>query len=246
MLGCLETAEYLVEMGADVNHACPLQWTALLLACANRHYGVIRLLVDHGVDVNARCNNGMTPLVLLMLGNSSNEEERYKTLEYLIEKGASMEDAKEWHGRFPMYERFLKLKLRAIRYRRVRAGMEMTTSAEGLVKIIELFTHGLCEPLALQLHLVTGLPVYSIYDPNAAVMRWGIDYWHSLVKVSEDCFLSARGLHTERETMAFWAAAWKDPGLLEHAVLIPRTPVLSGTGDYEIDRCMTEMYGIAY
>ena len=124
-----------------------------------------------------------------------------------------------------------------------KCAVEMATSAEGIVKLIELFTNGLCEPLALELHNRIGLPIYSIYDPSAAVERWGVDYWHSLVKVSDDCFLSARGLHTERETIEYWAAAWKDPSLLEHAVLVPRTPVLSGTGDYEIDRCMTEMWG---
>lgn len=127
--------------------------------------------------------------------------------------------------------------------RRRKCPVEMTTSAEGMVKLVELFTHGLCEALALELHQRTGFPTYSIYDPSEEVYSWGVNYWHSLVRVGEDCFLSARGLHTERETIAFWAAAWKDPSLVERAVLIPREIVLSGTGDCEIDRCMTEMCG---
>lgn len=108
MLGYLEASRHLIELGADVNYVCPLQWTALLLACGNRHYDVIRLLIDNGADVNARCNNGMTPIVLLMVGNSSNEEERYKTLEYLIEKGASTEDARRWHGQNAEFTRYIQ------------------------------------------------------------------------------------------------------------------------------------------
>lgn len=68
---------------------------------------------------------------------------------------------------------------------------------------------------------------------------------HSLVKVRDNCFLSARGLHTERETCEYWAAVCKDPALADRAILVPREIVLSGVGDYEIDRCTAETYGDA-
>lgn len=97
---------------------------------------------------------------------------------------------------------------------------------EALNKLFHLFTHDLCVPLAVQLHVRTGKPIYAIYDSTARVMWWGIDYWHYFVKLDEDRFLSARGIHTEEETVAFWAKTHKDPAILEHACIAPHHPML--------------------
>lgn len=112
-----------------------------------------------------------------------------------------------------------------------------------ILHLIDEFTNGLCEPLALQLHIRTGKPTYSIYDPNDKVMWWGPDYFHSFVKLGEDCYLNARGLHTKKQMIAYWADAWKNPELVDELVIVPREIILSGTGDAQIDRVLTEMVG---
>ena len=117
------------------------------------------------------------------------------------------------------------------------------TTAQELIKLVDLFTHDLCEPLALQLHIKTQKPIYAIYDPTEKIYRWGINYWHYFIKVGENSYLNARGLHTEEEMIAFWANAWNDPSILNNARIVPHTPKLEGTGDPDIDRCITARYG---
>ena len=119
----------------------------------------------------------------------------------------------------------------------------MAITAQGLVKLIDEFTNGLCEPSAIQLHIVTGKPIYAIYNPNDRVYWWGIDYWHHFIKLDEDRYLNARGIHTGEEMIAYWANAWGDASIADSAVIVEHTPILSGTGDYSVDRVLIEMYG---
>ena len=111
---------------------------------------------------------------------------------------------------------------------------------EAFNKLVNLFTHDYYQNLARQLHIKTDLPIYAIYDPTAKVCSWGIDYFHFFVKVSDDCYLNARGLQTEKEMIAFWAAAWKDSTLLENVRIIHKEPEHLLTGDASIDRLLEE------
>ena len=59
--------ELLTHTDVNVNHVNNLGWTALLEAIVltdggQRHQQVVRLLVDHGADVNIPDNHGVTPL----------------------------------------------------------------------------------------------------------------------------------------------------------------------------------------
>jgi len=62
----LEVAELLLANGADVDEA-PSEGgseghTSLIRAAGNDHEGLVRFLIEHGADVNAKAKNGSTPL----------------------------------------------------------------------------------------------------------------------------------------------------------------------------------------
>jgi ankyrin repeat protein len=62
--GDLESAQILLEAGADVNQPTEYGWTPLLTATNNRHYKLGRLLMDWGADANRANKGGWTPLYL--------------------------------------------------------------------------------------------------------------------------------------------------------------------------------------
>jgi ankyrin repeat protein len=62
--GDLESANLLLEAGADVNQVTEYGWTPLLTATNNRHYRLGSLLIDWGADVNIANKGGWTPLYL--------------------------------------------------------------------------------------------------------------------------------------------------------------------------------------
>jgi uncharacterized protein len=62
--GDLESAQILLEAGADVNQTTEYGWTPLLTATNNRHYKLGRLLMDWGADVNRANKGGWTPLYI--------------------------------------------------------------------------------------------------------------------------------------------------------------------------------------
>ena len=62
--GDLESAQYLLDRGADVNETTEYAWTPLLTATNNRHYTLAKLLIDRGADVNIANKGGWTPLYL--------------------------------------------------------------------------------------------------------------------------------------------------------------------------------------
>lgn len=66
--GHVEVVRYLLtETAVDINHINNLGWTALLEAIiladgGPRHQEIVRLLIDHGADVNIADKEGVTPL----------------------------------------------------------------------------------------------------------------------------------------------------------------------------------------
>jgi uncharacterized protein len=60
--GSLESAQVLIEAGADVNAADPAEITPLLSAVINGHYDVAGLLLERGADPNLADTDGRTPL----------------------------------------------------------------------------------------------------------------------------------------------------------------------------------------
>ncbi len=62
--GDSESANLLLEAGADVNQVTEYGWTPLLTATNNRHYTLASLLIDWGADVNLANKGAWTPLYL--------------------------------------------------------------------------------------------------------------------------------------------------------------------------------------
>lgn len=66
--GSLPAAQALVKRGAAVNRA---DWTPLHYACSGPDNGVAAFLIGHGAELNARSENGTTPLMMAArYGNS--------------------------------------------------------------------------------------------------------------------------------------------------------------------------------
>lgn len=86
------TAKLLLENGANVNvkeHSkaggfCGWGWYPLHLALRNENREIIRLLIDHGADVNAPRTDGWTPL------NTAAHHGQSDVIELLISKGADV------------------------------------------------------------------------------------------------------------------------------------------------------------
>jgi ankyrin repeat protein len=60
----LESVDYLVKAGADVNQVTEYGWTPLLTATNNRHYKLGTFLLEHGADPNLANKGRWTPLYL--------------------------------------------------------------------------------------------------------------------------------------------------------------------------------------
>ncbi len=61
--GDVETVRALLDAGADVEARTEDGHTALMLAAAGSHEGIVRMLLDAGADVNARDEKGWTALM---------------------------------------------------------------------------------------------------------------------------------------------------------------------------------------
>jgi len=60
----VESVDYLVKAGADVNQVTEYGWTPLLTATNNRHYKLGTFLLEHGADPNLANKGRWTPLYL--------------------------------------------------------------------------------------------------------------------------------------------------------------------------------------
>ena len=62
--GDLETAQVLLDHGADINQTTQYGWTALLTATQNRNYVLASYLLERGADPNIANKGGWTPLYI--------------------------------------------------------------------------------------------------------------------------------------------------------------------------------------
>ena len=85
-----DTVRFLLNLGADPNGKDEEGWTALLAAAHLGYPSVVRLLLDRGADVNAKCacpgwvNGGWTALLLATDGR------HMEVVEALLDKGADV------------------------------------------------------------------------------------------------------------------------------------------------------------
>lgn len=79
-LGSIETAQVLLDAGADVNQVTRYGWSPLLAATQNRNYQMAKFLIENGADVNLANRGGWTPLYLAT-DNRNIEDGDYPTRE---------------------------------------------------------------------------------------------------------------------------------------------------------------------
>jgi hypothetical protein len=81
----------------DRGHATPLH-----LACCTRDLESVRVLLDHGANVNARDNHDQTPLhqVLTHLLFKHNPKDRFGVAQLLVERGADVNARDSDHETF--------------------------------------------------------------------------------------------------------------------------------------------------
>jgi len=78
----------LIEDGADVNDKnakSKNEWTPLHLACANKNFNLVELLIEHGANVESKSKGHITPLSIACLS------EYFNIAKLLIEHGANIE-----------------------------------------------------------------------------------------------------------------------------------------------------------
>jgi ankyrin repeat protein len=88
--GQLQSVNFLIERGANVNIRTSKMNTALHFAAINNSKRFIKLLLDKGASVNVRGDSGNTPLhKAARLGN-------LRATKVLVERGAALEETDEW------------------------------------------------------------------------------------------------------------------------------------------------------
>jgi ankyrin repeat protein len=90
--GGVEVAKVLVEHGAEVNRQCEHGRTALHMAAAWGHLGMVKFLLDNSADPSIRDEENMTPAMVARHGYSSNRvthDERRDVLLYFESLGVA-------------------------------------------------------------------------------------------------------------------------------------------------------------
>ncbi|CAG0912187.1 unnamed protein product, partial [Cyprideis torosa] len=88
-----ETAELLIQKGAEVNAKDRRGKTPLLVATENNHHSVVEVLLANGGDLNIANEDERSPL---------HQAESAETAELLIQKGAEV-NAKDRRGMTPLF-----------------------------------------------------------------------------------------------------------------------------------------------
>jgi ankyrin repeat protein len=94
--GDVETAELLIQGGADVGSRDNGNWTPLHSASLKGHTKMVELLIQHSSDVDPRNNKSQTPLHLAA------QNGHLDTTKFLIECGAER-DIADGKSRTPLY-----------------------------------------------------------------------------------------------------------------------------------------------
>lgn len=76
-LGYVDRVAEALAANPDVNIRGVNGHTAMHAAAENGHMEVLRFLVSHGADINARLESGETPLMLAMLASEGSEVVAY-------------------------------------------------------------------------------------------------------------------------------------------------------------------------
>ncbi len=101
-MGSEPIVELLIEKGADPKTVDTTEKAAIIYAAGRGFPDIVKLLLDHGVDINARYGNDLT--VLMWAAGYSDEagtEDMEKVLALLLDRGARIDD-QDNRGRTPL------------------------------------------------------------------------------------------------------------------------------------------------
>lgn len=95
--GFEDSVALLLENGADVNSRTDVaRWTSLHFACLNAHLGVVRMLCEHGADIDALEGMNRTPLHLAAMSGD------VSVVSELVRRGADT-SLQDWDGNTPLH-----------------------------------------------------------------------------------------------------------------------------------------------
>jgi len=80
--------QIITEYNLDVEYKFENERTLLHEACYSKNVEIIKFLIDFGANINAVNKNGTTPL---MYAKTNIQKEQYGILNYLVSKGASID-----------------------------------------------------------------------------------------------------------------------------------------------------------
>ena len=78
-------AEYLINLGADVNAKDNFGRTPLMEVADNGYFDVVKLLILNGADIQAVDESGNTALVYAVTGYRANFDSNYKVVRLLLD-----------------------------------------------------------------------------------------------------------------------------------------------------------------
>jgi ankyrin repeat protein len=154
----------LIEAGADVNGKNAFDATALVWCGGNLNR--IRILVEHGADVNVRTKQGRTPILV-----AAAEAGGLPAVEYLLSKGASLNVPPTQDAQTPLVGAATANDLATVRFLLEKGGPAMVAPPGGPFAIINAAAHGNAE--MVKLLLAKGVDVNSMSPPALGEVKNG-------------------------------------------------------------------------